>query len=89
MKCRVVNIIASAISLIWVVCLIICVLKAKYGMAIVGIVAGVAQEIGLPPIGGYARFTLGFQQMKQSGHDLTTPRVRARATRGSGSAPSR
>jgi len=52
MKCRVVNIIASAISLIWVVCLIICVLKAKYGMAIVGFGAAVAQEVGLPPTAG-------------------------------------
>ena len=41
-----------AISLAWLVCVIICVLKAKYGMAIVGVVAAVAQEIGLPPIGG-------------------------------------
>jgi hypothetical protein len=45
--------IASAISLMWLVCLIICVLKGKYGMAIVGLAAAVAQEIGLPPIGGY------------------------------------
>jgi hypothetical protein len=45
--------IALAISLTWLVCLIICVLKGKYGMAIVGFVAAVAQEIGLPPIGGY------------------------------------
>ncbi len=45
--------IASAISLTWLVCLVVCILKAKYGMAVVGLVAAVAQEIGLPPIGGY------------------------------------
>jgi len=44
--------IAGAISLTWIVCLIICVLKGKYGMAIVGFMAAVAQQIGLPPIGG-------------------------------------
>ena len=44
--------IAGAISLTWIVCLIICVLKGKYGMAIVGFIAAVAQQIGLPPIGG-------------------------------------
>jgi hypothetical protein len=44
--------IASAILLMWLVCLIICVLKGKYGMAVVGFVAAVAQQIGLPPIGG-------------------------------------
>jgi hypothetical protein len=42
-----------AMSLIWLLCLIVCFLKAKYGMAIVGLVAAVAQEVGLPPIGGY------------------------------------
>jgi hypothetical protein len=41
------------ISLIWFLCLVVCFLKAKYGMAIVGLVAAVAQEVGLPPIGGY------------------------------------
>jgi hypothetical protein len=45
--------IASAISLMWLVCLLICILKGKYGVAIVGFVAAVAQEIGLPPVGGY------------------------------------
>jgi hypothetical protein len=50
--------IAGAISLTWIVCLIICVLKGKYGMAIVGFVAGVAQQIGLPPIGGIYIFNL-------------------------------
>jgi len=43
--------IALAISLTWLVCLVVCFLKAKYGMAIVGL--AVAQEVGLPPIGGY------------------------------------
>ena len=47
-----INLLLIAISLAWLVCVIICVLKAKYGMAIVGVVAAVAQEIGLPPIGG-------------------------------------
>jgi hypothetical protein len=45
--------IASAISLTWLVCFAVCILKAKYGMAVFGLVAAVAQEIGLPPIGGY------------------------------------
>jgi hypothetical protein len=45
--------IALAISLVWLVCLAVCFIKAKYGMAIVGLVAAVAQQIGLPPIGGY------------------------------------
>jgi hypothetical protein len=45
--------IALAISLVWLVCLVVCFLKAKYAMAIVGLVAAVAQEVGLPPIGGY------------------------------------
>ena len=45
--------IVIAISLIWLACLVVCILKAKYGMAIVGFVAAVAQEIGLPPIGDY------------------------------------
>ena len=45
--------IALAISLTWLVCLVVCLLKGKYGMAIVGLVAAVAQEVGLPPIGGY------------------------------------
>ncbi len=44
--------VAFAISLTCLVCLIVCVLKRKYGMAIVGFVTAVAQEIGLPPIGG-------------------------------------
>ncbi len=42
-----------AISLIWLLCLVVCFLKAKFGMAIVGLVAAVAQGVGLPPIGGY------------------------------------
>jgi hypothetical protein len=42
-----------AISLIWLLCLVACFLKAKYGMAIVGLVAAIAQGVGLPPIGGY------------------------------------
>ena len=45
--------IALAISFTWLACLIICALKAKYGMALIGFVAAVAQQIGLPPIGGY------------------------------------
>jgi hypothetical protein len=45
--------IVLAISLVWLVCLVVCFLKGKYGMAIVGLIAGVAQEVGLPPIGGY------------------------------------
>jgi hypothetical protein len=45
--------VALGISLTWLVCLAVCFLKAKYGMAIVGLVAAVAQEVGLPPIGGY------------------------------------
>jgi hypothetical protein len=35
-----------AISLIWLLCLVVCFLKGKYGMAIVGLVAAVAQEVG-------------------------------------------
>jgi hypothetical protein len=42
-----------AISLVWLVCLVVCFIKSKYGMAIVGLVAAVAQQVGLPPIGGY------------------------------------
>jgi hypothetical protein len=42
-----------AISLAWLACIIICVLKGKYGMAIIGVAAAVAQYIGLPPISGY------------------------------------
>jgi hypothetical protein len=45
--------IQTGIPLVWLACVIICFLKGKPGSAIVGIVAGVAQEIGLPPIGGY------------------------------------
>jgi hypothetical protein len=41
-----------ALTVAWVVCIIVCLLKGRYGMAIIGIVAAVAQEIGLPPIGG-------------------------------------
>ena len=41
-----------AISLAWLACIIICVLKSKYGAAIIGVAAAVAQYIGLPPIGG-------------------------------------
>jgi hypothetical protein len=47
-----------AIWLVWLLCLVVCFLKAKYGMAIVGLVAAVAQEVGLPPIGGYYIFNL-------------------------------
>ena len=42
-----------AISVLWLLCLVVCFLKGKYGMAIVGLIAAVAQEVGLPPIGGY------------------------------------
>jgi hypothetical protein len=42
-----------AISLAWLACIFICVLKGKYGTAIIGVAAAVAQYIGLPPIGGY------------------------------------
>jgi hypothetical protein len=42
-----------AISVLWLLCLVVCFLKGKYGMAIVGLIAAVAQEAGLPPIGGY------------------------------------
>jgi hypothetical protein len=45
--------IQTGIPLVWLACVIICFLKNKPGSAIVGIAAGVAQEIGLPPIGGY------------------------------------
>ena len=45
--------IQTGIPLVWLACVIICFLKGKPGSAVVGIVAGVAQEIGLPPIGGY------------------------------------
>jgi hypothetical protein len=45
--------IQTGIPLAWLACVIICFLKGKPGSAIVGIAAGVAQEIGLPPIGGY------------------------------------
>jgi hypothetical protein len=47
------QILAVAISLVWLACVVICVLKGKYGMAIGGFVAAVAQEVRLPPIGGY------------------------------------
>src|SRR6266849_1901705 len=45
-------VIAVTIALIWLVCLVVCFLKANYAMAIVGLVAAVAQQVGLPPIGG-------------------------------------
>jgi hypothetical protein len=45
--------IQTGIPLVWLACVIICFLKGKPGSAIVGIAAGVAQEVGLPPIGGY------------------------------------
>jgi hypothetical protein len=45
--------IVIAISFVWLVCLVVCFIKGKYGMAIVGLVAAVAQQVGLPPIGGY------------------------------------
>ena len=45
-------IVVLALTVAWVVCIIVCFLKGKYGMAIIGIVAAVAQEVGLPPIGG-------------------------------------
>jgi hypothetical protein len=44
--------IQTGIPLVWLACVITCFLKGKPGSAIVGIGAGVAQEIGLPPIGG-------------------------------------
>jgi hypothetical protein len=43
----------TGIPLVWLGCVIICFLKGKPGCAIVGIAAGAAQEIGLPPIAGY------------------------------------
>src|SRR5207248_2610018 len=46
-------VVPAAVALAWLVCLVICVLKGKYGFAIMGFVAAVAQEVGLPPIGGY------------------------------------
>jgi len=42
----------------WLGCVIICFLKGKPGSAVIGIVAGVAQEIGLRPIGGYCTLNL-------------------------------
>jgi hypothetical protein len=45
--------IQTGIPLVWLACVIICFLKNKPRSAIVGIAVGVAQEIGLPPIGGY------------------------------------
>ena len=45
--------IQTGIPLAWLACVIICFLKGKPGSAVIGIVAGVAQEIGLPSIGGY------------------------------------
>jgi hypothetical protein len=45
-------IILLALLVAWVVCIIICLLKGKYGLAIVGFVAAVAQQVGLPPIAG-------------------------------------
>jgi hypothetical protein len=42
-----------AISLAWLACIIICVLKGKYGAAIIGVAAAAAQYLGLPPIGGF------------------------------------
>jgi hypothetical protein len=44
--------IQTGIPLVWLASVIICLSKGKPGSALVGIVAGVAQEIGLPPIGG-------------------------------------
>ena len=44
--------IQTGIPLVWLASVIICFLKGKPGSALVGIVAGFAQEIGLPPIGG-------------------------------------
>ena len=46
----------TGIPLVWLGCVIVCFLKGKSGSAVIGIVAGVAQEIGLPPIGGYYIF---------------------------------
>jgi hypothetical protein len=48
-----INPVLIAISLAWLACVIICVLKGKYGTVIVGVGAAIAQHIGLPPIGGY------------------------------------
>src|SRR5882724_9305719 len=52
------TIILIALLVAWVVCFIICLMKGKYGMAIVGLVAAVAQQIGLPQIGGIYIFNL-------------------------------
>jgi hypothetical protein len=43
----------SLISLAWLACVIICVIKGKYGTVILGVGAAIAQYVGLPPIGGY------------------------------------
>ncbi len=47
------QIIVITISLVWFVCLVVCFLKGKYVMAVVGLIAAVAQQVGLPPVGGY------------------------------------
>lgn len=46
------SILLLALLVAWVVCIIICLLKRKYVMTIVGIAAAIAQQVGLPPIGG-------------------------------------
>jgi hypothetical protein len=46
--------IATASSLVWLACAIICILKGKLGMAIIGFMAAIAIAVWtLPPIGGY------------------------------------
>jgi hypothetical protein len=46
--------IAIASSLVWLACAIICILKGKLGMAIIGFMAAIAIAVWtLPPIGGY------------------------------------
>jgi hypothetical protein len=46
--------IAIASSLVWLACAIVCILKGKLGMAIIGFIAAIAIAVWtLPPIGGY------------------------------------
>jgi hypothetical protein len=49
-----INPMAIASSLIWLACAILCILKGKLGMAIIGFMAAIAIAVWtLPPIGGY------------------------------------
>ena len=62
-----------AISVLWLLCLVVCFLKGKYGMAIVGLIAAVAQEVGLPPIGGYYILNLIYPALAIAAHWGSAP----------------